>query len=800
MRGRPPLRRATVVGAGVMGAAIAAHLANAGIPVWLLDVVPTDLTDEERRRGRAPADPEVRNRLSRAGKDRALRAAPPAFMAAELAALVTPGNTEDDLHHMRESDWVIEAVIEDLAAKRRLLAEVERHWRPATVVSSNTSGLSIDAMLEGRSPEFRRHFLGTHFFNPPRYMRLVEVIPGSGTAPEAVAAACDFLGRVLGKGVVIAKDTPNFIGNRIGAFTSCLAVRLALEGGYTVEEVDALTGPLIGRPRTGTFRLADLVGLDTAYHVRRNVYENLSEDPDREVFNPPEPLRRMVERGWLGAKSGRGFYWRRGNETLVVDLATLEYRPQKPPDLPSVAAVSAIADIGERLRTLLRRDDRASAFVWQLLGRTLAYAARVLPEISDDVVNVDRAMRWGFSWQLGPFELWDALGPREVAARLEREDTAVPPVVDLVIRRGDGRFYRETEEGPQFFDFPRVAYRPVAGVGAGAAAAGATPPVREAVETNPEASLRELGDGVAYVDLHPKSGALGPQTVELLERALDRLERDFDALVIGTRARDFSASIDLREVLALAEEAQWQTLDAWMRRRQTVLRRIRGAAVPVVIAPAGRTVAWGAALCLAGARAQAAAETYAGFTETEAGLIPAGGGTVEVIRRVQAHIPAGVTADLLPFAQAAFEAIARATTSQSAFEARRLGYLTPADGITMDGGRLVYDAKTLALALAGTGHRPPVPAPIRVGGERVRAALYEMLYIARTGGHITAFDEAVGRRLAQVMAGGTVPEGTAVAEDYLLDLERDALLALLGEEKTRARMRHLHETGRPLRN
>lgn len=813
------LRRATVIGAGVMGSAIAAHLANAGVPVWLLDVAPGESDDEERRPGlrreaeprRAPADPQVRNRLARAGKERALRAVPPAFMIPDLASLVSPGNIDDDLHHVRESDWVVEAVIEDLAAKRALLAQVERHWKPGTIVSSNTSGLSINAMVEGRAPAFRQHFLGTHFFNPPRYMRLVEVIPSADTRPEIVAAAGDVLGRVLGKGIVTAKDTPNFIGNRIGAFTSCLAMRLALEGGYTVEEADALTGPLIGRPRTGTFRLGDLVGLDTAYHVRKNVYENLPEDPDREVFNPPAPLRGMVERGWLGAKTGRGFYWRRGDSTMVVDLNTLEYRPQQPPALPSVAAVAAIGDIGERLRTLFRYDDRAAAFVWQLLGRTLLYAARVLPEISEDIVNVDRAMRWGFHWELGPFELWDALGPREVASRLAAEGLALPPVVDQVLRRGEGQFYRELPSSPQgpeggaadgrrrFFDLASAAYRDVPAVPGVLVLAEVRQAGRE-LERNADASLLDLGDGVACLELHARSSAVGADAARLLDGALERLDREFDALVIGTQTRDFTAALNLRELLALADEGHWEALDGHVRRWEEVTRRIRRASKPVVGAPIGKTVGWGAAICLACARLQAAAETYMGLVEADAGLVPAGGATTEIVRRAQARIPPDVTVDLLPLLQWAFEGVARAKTSQSALEAQRLGYLTGADGITMDGERLIQDAKNTALAMARALRRPPVPARLRVGGERVRAALHETLYIWRAGGHITAFDEVVGRRLAHVMAGGSVPEGTWVSEDVLLDLEREAFLGLLGEDKTRARMRHLLETGRPLRN
>ena len=789
-----------MIGAGVMGSAIAAHLANAGVPVWLLDVVPAEPHDDGRRAG-TPAGGEVRDRLARAGRERVLRAVPPAFMLPELASLVTPGNIEDDLHHVRESDWVIEAVVENLAAKRALFIEVERHWRPGTIVSSNTSGLSINAMAEGRAPAFREHFLGTHFFNPPRYMRLVEVIPGAATRPDVVAATGDILGRLLGKGIVTAKDTPNFIGNRIGAFTSCLAVRLALEGGYTVEEVDALTGPLIGRPRTGTFRLGDLVGLDTAYHVRKNVYENLPEDPEREVFNPPAPLRGMVERGWLGAKSGRGFYWRRGEETLVVDLDTLEYRPQRTADLPSVAAVAGIGDIGERLRRLLRHQDRASTFVWQLVSRTLVYAARVLPEIADDVVNVDCAMRWGFHWDLGPFELWDALGPREIAARLSAEGTAVPEVVDRALRRGDGRFYRDApvDGGRQFFEAASGTYHAVPET-PGVLSLDAARRTGMELERNAEASLLDLGDGAACVEWHAKGNVIGTDAIRLLDEALVRLERDFDVLVIGTAARDFCSALPLRELLAPAEEGRWQALDEWVRLRQQIAAKIRGASKPVIAAPGGRTVGSGAAICLACARLQAAAETSMGLVDADAGLIPAGGATVAIVRRVSARVPSEVTVDLLPLVQWAFEAIARAKTSHSALEARRLGYLTDADGITMDGERLIQDSKTTALALAASGYRPPLPARIRVGGERVRAALYETLHIWKTGGHITAFDEAIGRRLAHVIAGGAVPDGAWVAEDYLLDLEREAFLALLGEEKTRARMRHLVETGRPLRN
>jgi 3-hydroxyacyl-CoA dehydrogenase len=793
------VKRATVIGAGVMGSAIAAHLANAGVPTSLLDVVPAELTDEDRRRGLTPTHPDVRNRLASTGRERALRASPPAFMVPELASLVTPGNVDDDLHRVQESDWVIEAIVEDLAAKRALFEQVERHWRPGIIVSSNTSGLSVTAMVEGRSQAFREHFLGTHFFNPPRYMHLVEIIPAADTRPETVTAARGVIGRMLGKGIVTARDTPNFIANRIGAFTSCLAVKLAIDEGYTVEEVDALTGPLIDRPRTATFRLADLVGLDTAYNVRRHVYESLSHDPDREVFTPPASLRTLVERGWLGAKTGRGFYWRQGETTLVIDLKTLEYRPQQASPFPSLERIGKIEQIGERIGELLRVRDRAATFVWQLLGRTLVYAARVVPEISDDVVNVDRAMRWGFHWDLGPFELWDALGPADVAARLAAEGMAIPPVVERVLRQGPGRFYRTLDGRRQFFDFRAAAYQPIPSEDG---VPDHADPARDGrrIEHTADASLLDIGDGVACVELHSKLNTIGPETVRMLDVALDRLEREFEALVIATQARDFSAGADLRWLLAAAEEGNWHGLDRAVRSFQQVVQRIRRAPKPVVGAATGRTLAAGAEICLACARVQAAAETYMGLVEPRVGLIPAGGGTMEMVKRAQAGIPSAVAADLLPLVGWAFETIARARTSQSALEARRLGYLRESDGITMNAHRLMQDAKEAALAMARLTSRPPLASPIRVGGDRVRSALRAMLYILKTGGHITAHDEVVGQRLAHVMAGGDVPEGTWVSEEYLLDLEREAFLGLLGEGKTRDRIRHTLQTGKPLQN
>lgn len=791
------LRRAAVIGAGVMGSGIAAHLANAGVAVHLLDIVPSEGTG-----GGGAGDPPAvrraaRNRIAAAGKERAVTASPPAFYAPDLAGLVTVGNMEDDLDCARDADWVIEAVVEDLAAKRAVLEKVERFVGPGTIISTNTSGLSITAMAAGRAPGFRRRFLGTHFFNPPRYMKLVEIIPGSDTLPEVRDDLAEVIARELGKGIVFAKDTPNFIANRIGAFTTSLAVRLAVERGYTVEEADELTGRLIGRPRTGTFRLADLVGLDTAYSVRKNVYESLAGDPDREVFAPPAVLRQMVERGWLGEKSGGGFYKREGERTLVLDLRTLEYRPEQKPAFASVTEVRAIPDVGERVRTFLRGQDRAATYVWLVLSRTLAYAARVLPEISDDIVNVDRAMRWGFNWELGPFELWDALGPAQVASRLAGEGVPIPPAVGRMVDRG-GTFYRQADGATHVFDLQAAAYRPVP------SQPGVLHPdlqrAGRVIEHYADASLIDLGDGVACVEFHSKLNIIGADTVRMLSLALDRLDADFDALVIVNQARDFSTGANLVWLLLEAQEGNWEELDLAVREFQRLTQRMRRAPKPVIGAPAGRTLAGGAEICLACARLVAAAETYMGLVETAVGLVPAGGGVTEMARRAQARIPAEVSADLFPLVRWTWETIIRARVSQSALEARRWGYLREHDGITMNPGRTVQDAKDAALTMARLGYRPPLPARIRVVGQRGRAGLESFLYILKTGGHITAYDEVVGRKLAHVIAGGDVPEGTWVTDEYLLDLEREAFLSLLGEPRTQERIRHMLEIGKPLRN
>ncbi len=771
------LRRAAVLGAGTMGRAIAAHLANAGVPTVMLDL----------------------GDLAARARDALRKIDPAPLFLPEFDRLIETGSLDTDLARAADADWIIEAIIEDLPAKQALLQRLLGHWRPGVIVTTNTSGLPVGKIAAETPAEFRRTFLGAHFFNPPRYLKLLEIIPTADTDPAVAEQVAAWGDRLLGKGIVYCKDTPNFIANRIGSYGFLRAVGLMLELGLTVEDVDELTGPLLGRPRSATFRTADLVGLDIGLAVAEHAYEHLADDEAREVFRAPAPLREMVRLGWLGEKTGGGFYRRRDGEIEALELSTMTYRPRRRPAFGWLEAVRAIDDPAERLRAALAATDRGGQFLWTLLRDVLIYSARRIPEISDDVVNVDRATRWGFGWSAGPFETWDALGVAATVDRVEAEGLAVPPVVAEVLRDGEGAFYRRRSGATQYFDFTRSAYRelpPLPGVIllADRKHAGGV------VARNPDASLVDLGDGVACVEFHSKLNTIGEGTGRMLAEALDRLEFDFDALVIGNQARDFSAGANLMWLLLEAQDGNWEDLDLAIRKFQAVVQRIRYARRPVVGAPVGRTLAGGAEICLACTRLQAAAETYMGLVETGVGLIPAGTGTTEMVRRAQAGVPAEVTADQVPLLRWTFETVALAKVSRSAHEAQRLGYLREGDGISMNGDGAIADAKTVALTMVRLGYRPSMPERIRVTGQRGRAALESLLYILKTSGHITAYDEVVGRKLAHVMAGGGVPEGFWVSEDYLLDLEREAFLSLLGQAKTQERIRHTLQTGKPLRN
>lgn len=775
-----PLRRVAVLGAGTMGSRIAAHFANAGFPVDLLDIV---LPDQPKR-----------NAAALAGIDAAAKQRPVGFFTDAAKSSIAPGNFEDDLNRLRDCDWIIEAVSENLAIKRNLLERVAAVRTPGTILSTNTSGIPLASIAEGFSAEFRSHFLGTHFFNPPRYLHLVEMIPGPETSPEIFRWVSDFCDRHLGKGAVECKDTPNFIANRLGCFFSAVVFELTAEGDFTVEEVDAITGPLIGLPKSASFRLIDIVGLDVWAHVLRNLHELIPNDPARERFIVPDVMARMIERGWLGEKRGQGFYKRVGKgaekEIHAIDRETLEYHPAQKVKFPSAEAVRVIDALPQRLRTLVGGSDRVGNFLWRLYRDFLLYSAQMVPEISDRIIEIDRAMRWGFAFQLGPFETWDALGFRATADRMKKDGCRLPENIERMMAAGATSFYETAEcggnPGTRYFDLGAGAYRELE-PRPGVLVLGDIKRARGVVKQNAGASLVDLGDGVLCLEFHSKMNTLGEDAICMIATAIEEMGRGCEGLVIGNQGEHFSAGANLMLVLLAAQEGEWDDLDLAIRRFQQANMTIKYAPKPVVAAPFGMTLGGGCEVALHAARVQASAETYMGLVEVGVGLIPAGGGCKELVAR---------GGDL----KTIFETIGFAKVSSSAANARELGLLRPSDQVSVNPERPIGDAKAEALAMRAS-YAPGAPREdIAVAGEAGFALLKMGVFLAREGGYISDYDAEIGEKLAHVLSGGRLSGEQRVSEQYLLDLEREAFLSLCGNVKTQERMQHMLKTGKPLRN
>ena len=800
------IERAAVLGAGTMGAQIAAHLANAGIPVLLLDIAPRELTPDELARGLSPDAPAVRNRIAQGGLDAAKRARPAAFFTADAAALVAVGNFDDDMARLKDCDLVIEAVVENLEIKRKLYEAVEANRRAGSVVASNTSGIPIRAIAEGFSEDFRAHFLGIHFFNPPRYLHLCELIPTEWTRPEVACAVFGFLDQRLGKGVVIAKDRPNFIANRIGTYGALVSIRTMLEDGYTIEEVDRMTGQAVGRPKSATFRTFDIVGLDVFAHVARNLYEAVPEDEEREMFVAPEFLQQMIGRGILGNKTKGGFYRKQKGEggkqeIWTLDHATLEYRPAEKVKLPALEMAKNVEDVGERTSALVWSRDRVGAFLWKTVSRTLRYAANRIPEIANNVVDVDRAMRWGFNWELGVFETWDAIGVERSVARMREEGASVPQNVERMLGAGARSFYK-TEGGARFyFDFDKLAYQPV-NEPAGVLVLKSVKDRTGVVRKNAGASLIDIGDGVACLEFHSKMNAIGGDTIQMIKQSLAEVEKNFVGLVVGNQAQYFSVGANLMLILLEAQEENWEDIDLMVREFQRATMSLRYSPKPVVVAPFGLVPGGGCEVAIHGDRMRASAELYIGLVEAGVGVIPAGGGTKEMLVRALDAIPRGMSdADPFPFVKRAFETIALARVATSAAEARSLGFLRDEDSITMNPDRLIADAKQEVLALARGGYSEPPPrTDILALGNSALATLKLGIHQMKRGGFISDYDAEIGERLARILTGGDLNHPTRVGEQYLLDLEREAFLSLCGQRKTQERMAAMLKTGKPLRN
>ena len=754
-----------------MGAQIAGHFANAGVPSLLLDVTPEAAAQ---------------------GLQRARTLKPDPFFTPDTWKLITTAGFDDGLGRVNETNWIIEAVVERLDIKRALLEKVDAARRPGSIVSSNTSGIPIAALAEGRSDDFRRHWLGTHFFNPPRYLRLLEIIPTADTQQPVIDIVTQFADHRLGKGVVLAKDSPNFIGNHIALYGVTLLLAKVAAGEFTIEEIDAITGPAIGRPASATFRTLDLAGVDILTHVIENLQERLDDPYAKKVFVLPEFVKRMVERGLTGEKAGQGFYKRVKNaagesEILTLDTNTLEYRPRQSPKLGSIEAGKSITEVGERIRTLFNARDKAGQLLRETLAPALVYTARVTPAIAHSPDDVDRVMRWGFGWELGPFEIADAIGIQQVldAARTSAPELTASGVPDLwqhaLSQSRNG--LRDGEVAPAAPDLQILR----------------SAKERSAVvRKNAGASLVDLGDGVLAVEFHSKMNAIGGDTIQMLQEGVREASKNFTALVVGNDGVHFSAGANLMLVLLEAQEENWDEIDLMVRAFQQTTMALRYADIPVIVAPAGLAIGGGCEIVLHADRVQAAAESYIGLVEVGVGLIPAGGGTKEMVARAA---DARTGSDLLPTLQRAFENIGFAKTSTSAADAQRLGYLQPIDAYTMNRERLLSDAKARARQRVREGYQPPAAGKaIPVGGDTVSAPLKLGVHLAHRAGRISDHDALIGRKLATIMAGGLLPNATVVTEQHLLDLEREAFLSLVAERKTQERIAHTLKTGKPLRN
>jgi len=791
-----------------MGARIAAHFANAGLPCVLLDIVPPDLKPD--------APPGERNRLARSGLEGAKKSRPAAFFSAGFADRVAIGNFEDDLASCAEADWIIEVVAENLEIKRKLLSRVAQFRKPGAIVTTNTSGLPVHLIAEGLPEEFQQHWAGTHFFNPPRYLKLVEVIPGPHTAAHVVETLSDFCDRRLGKGVVVAKDTPNFIANRIGTFSVLNALRLMKELDMTVEEVDACTGPAVGWPKSATFRTTDIVGLDVLAHVVKNIYETAPGDESRERYQVPTLVEEMIKRGWLGDKTGQGFYKKvKGEgqkEILTLDVHTMEYRARQKAKFASIDAGKAVDDTRQRLRALVgpvmegQWGDKAQQFLWNAISETCLYAARRIPEISDNLVDVDRAMRWGFGWELGPFEMMDALGVAAFAAQVQKDGRAIPALIEKALQSGRQNFYQSQKGETTVFDLAAVSNK--VEEGAGIILLKSLKDAGKEVERNAGASLVDLGDGVVCCEFHAKMNAIGSDLISMIHKGLKRLATDFDAMVIANQAVNFSVGANLMLVLVGAQEREWDELHLAVRQFQNVNLAIKYAKKPVVAAPQGMALGGGCEISLHAARIHSAAEAYAGLVEAGVGLIPGGGGCKEMLIRANEHSAGSEDLDLFHALRPIFETIAMAKVGTSAEECRQLGYFRREDPYSMNTQRLIADAKETALGLLRSGWKPAATSwqegaqttQIKALGEQFLAGAKLAIHMLVRGGYASEYDAVVARKLANILAGGALTSPQFVSEQYVLDLEREAFVSLLGEKKTQERIAFTLKTGKPLRN
>ncbi|MEM7033085.1 MAG: 3-hydroxyacyl-CoA dehydrogenase NAD-binding domain-containing protein [Chloroflexota bacterium] len=807
------IKKVAVVGAGTMGAAIAAHVANAGLPVVLLDIAPSKLTEEQEAKGLALTHPKVRNSIVQAGFERTLKARPASFMNKNATRLVQLGNLEDNLDLLRDADWIVEAVIEKLEPKRALMEKIEALRKPNSIITSNTSGLPIASIAEGRSDAFKAHFFGTHFFNPPRYMKLLEIIPIAESDPAIIDQMVEFAETTLGKGIVYCKDTPNFIGNRMMSVDGAFTTHYAFSEGYSIEEVDAVTGPLIGRPKTATFRLQDLIGIDIAAFVANNLYDLIPDDPYREVIQSPagsSVIKGLMERGWLGRKTGHGFYKRSKDADgktafLVINPETFEYEPVQKVRFESVGKVRKIEDLGKRLQALFSdewAEDRGAKLTRAIVSHHLAYAAANIPEITNDLINIDNAIRWGFSYEAGPFELWDKLGVADTITMIEADGFTVAPWVKEMIAAGHSTFYNyENGQVTGYYDQATKTYKPI------------EPDPRKIiiddlrandkeVARNASASILDMGDGVLLLEFHAKMNAIDEDIIKLMVQSREMLNQDdFVGLVVGNQGENFCVGANIFPIAMAGQQKMTDQLHAVIEGLQGALMAFRYSPKPVVMAPFGMTLGGGAEIALAGARRVVAAETYLGLVEVGVGLIPGGGGVKEFVRRIISKaVHENPAVEVLTLAEKIFQTIGQAKVGISAAESKGLGFLDDQDRIVMNKDHLLYEAKQEVLAMVADGYKAPAPAQLFAAGRDTLSALKMGVWMFQEGSYISEHDALIGRKLAHVICGGNLTVPQWVDEQYFLDLEREAFAELALEPKTIERIWHMLQNGKPLRN
>lgn len=801
------IKKAAVLGAGVMGASIAAHLTNAGIECLLLDIVPFELTEADQQQGLTKESPKWRNSFAAKGLKAALKSKPASFFSKKNAEMITIGNFEDDLEKLSQVDWVIEAVVENLEIKQKLLAKVSKVVGSKGIISTNTSGLPIKDIAAKLPKALKKRFLGIHFFNPPRYMKLVEVIPGEETDPEVVTFMTSFCEDVLGKGTVICKDVPNFVGNRIGVFDIANAIDIMVKKDLSVPELDAIIGKAVGRPGSSICGTMDLVGIDVGFHVMNNLHAAVPDDEMREMFVPREFMVAMMENKWLGNKTRQGFYKKTKDETgkrlkLALDYRTMKYVPFEKPRYASLqAAKKEPGGFAAKLRCLFHGNDVAAEVVREYLCRNFIYAANRIPEICDTVVAIDNTMKWGYNHKLGPFETWDALGVEDVVKVMKELKLKVPKKISEMLKTGHPSFYLQKDDGRYYYDFagqnyvkleenPKIILLP------------ALKERNRVVASNAGASLIDIGDGVACLEFHTKMNAIDGDVGAMIYESCDIVEKDFLGLVVANHGTNFSVGANLFQVFVTIQQGDWDILDKMIHDFQYANMRLKYSSRPVVIAPAGLALGGGCEISMHGDRCQPHGETYMGLVEVGVGVIPAGGGTKELMVRCTEGIPEGTIANGLnmqTYFQKAFENIGMAKVATSAAEAMELGYIRKTDTISMNRDQQIHDAKNVVLGLAKF-YRQPRPVMIPVMGENFRGMVDSILYNMKAGNYISDYDEHVAKKLAGVLSGGDCAEGTFVSEDLILDLEREAFLSLCGETKTQDRMMYMLKNGKPLRN